>query len=373
VQSDAQMKKFKIYHKKVIYYIFENSEFKICRTDDSSYNYNFNKINGTFYRWGKTNLSSDDPLYCPLGPEILDIEVSINGCYSNCAYCYKNNSYSKAYNMNFKLFKSILDKIPPVLTQVAFGITDENANPDLLEMMRYCNHKGFIPNLTISGRHLSDKLANEFKNLLGAIAVSAHPEDKELCYNSIIKLINLGARQVNMHLVISQQNLPFIITVLQDIKTDKRLEKLNAVVFLSIKPKGRAKYLFTSLNQEQFNHLLSICKDSNLPYGFDSCSAPKFASSIFNGKMNDAEMRRLLELTESCESSLFSAYIDVHGNYWPCSFAEGEKDINPIEIIGVRDFTQELWNSKSVNIFRTELLRSTRNGIRRCLLFNSIN
>jgi len=50
-----------------------------------AYNYNFNKETGAFARWGKT--FDDDPKFAPAGPEILDIEISIDGCPNGCPFC----------------------------------------------------------------------------------------------------------------------------------------------------------------------------------------------------------------------------------------------------------------------------------------------
>lgn len=53
------------------YTIYENDRVKLIRSEN--YNYDFSKIDGFFKRWGKT--LEDDPVYCPFGPEIADIEL----------------------------------------------------------------------------------------------------------------------------------------------------------------------------------------------------------------------------------------------------------------------------------------------------------
>ncbi len=115
-------------------------ETRIVETDSSktvisnSYKYYFNKVTGMFVRWGKT--ANDDPSYSPLGPELLDIEISSGKCLANCQFCYKCNGSNKSLqNMTFEEFKTILDKIPNILTQIAFGITDIYANPDFFKMI----------------------------------------------------------------------------------------------------------------------------------------------------------------------------------------------------------------------------------------------
>ncbi len=76
------------------------------------YNYLFNLDDGFFARWGKTK--QDDPQFSPIGPELLDIEVSTI-CSNRCTWCYKSNT-SAGKNMSFSTFKSIFDKIPGSLT-----------------------------------------------------------------------------------------------------------------------------------------------------------------------------------------------------------------------------------------------------------------
>lgn len=72
------------------------------------YNYEFNSKNGHHTRWGFT--VKDDPQWSPIGPEILDIEVS-EVCHGGCAFCYKSNT-SKGKNMSLETFKTIIDKMP---------------------------------------------------------------------------------------------------------------------------------------------------------------------------------------------------------------------------------------------------------------------
>lgn len=49
------------------------------------YNMVFNKHNGTMLRWGVT--CDDDPQLAPLGPEILDLEISTGDCSGRCPWC----------------------------------------------------------------------------------------------------------------------------------------------------------------------------------------------------------------------------------------------------------------------------------------------
>ena len=85
------------------YYIRNNGHMKYTMGKD--YNYIFDRKNGFFARWGATK--EDNLQYSPIGPELLDIEVS-TVCHRSCCWCYKsNNSIGK--NMDFETFKKILE------------------------------------------------------------------------------------------------------------------------------------------------------------------------------------------------------------------------------------------------------------------------
>ncbi|MFW5804804.1 MAG: radical SAM protein [bacterium] len=351
------------------YVVIDSEETKI--TIGENYNYVFNKINGDFKRWGKT--LDDDPPFSPIGPELLDLEISINGCPNNCNFCYKNNKNIPATNMSFDTFKHIVNMMPKGLTQIAFGITGIQTNPDFIKMMQYCRQIGIIPNFTLSGIDITDKIAEKCSQLIGALAVSAYETDKNICYDTVKKFTDLGVTQTNIHLMVSEETLDFVYEVLNDRLTDERLQDMNAVVFLGVKPKGRAKSNYHSLSTEKYKELIEFCFRHKFNIGFDSCSAPKFEHAITLMELPVEKKKQLIECSESCESSLFSSYINVFGQYWHCSFAENEKGQNCVDVISVNDFLSNVWHSKAVKNFRKKSLNTMENGCRLCHVFQEIN
>ena len=354
------------------YTITENEDGKICK--GQNYNTFFNKKNGFFARYGKTQ--DEDPDFSPIGPEILDLEISINGCPNNCKFCYKGNSNVPATNMTFDTFKNILDKMPPTLTQVAFGITGVQTNPDFIKMLEYCRSKGIIPNFTLSGIDLTDELAEKISKLVGAVAVSAYETDKNICYNTVKKFVDLGITQTNIHLMCSCETENFVYEVFNDTMSDERLKGLNAIVILGVKPKGRAKDKFLPLPTEKFQELFKFCLDNKIRCGFDSCTAPKFEYAVKGMNLSEEEKTRLIQLSESCESfGLFSSYINTFGDYYPCSFSEGEEGWEEgISVLNCSDFLKDIWYSKKLNTWRDKSLTSCyKSGCRKCLIFDCIN
>jgi len=344
----------------------DSDKVKICASE--SYKYIFDKTNGNFTRWGKTY--EEDPEFSPVGPEIADIEISINGCPNACSFCYKSNTNQPATNMSLDTFKGIINKYPKTLTQVAFGITGIQTNPDFIPMMEYCREIGIVPNFTLSGIDLTDELAEKCAGIVGALAVSAYQKDKDTCYNTVKRFTDLGVTQTNIHLMVSKQTLPFVYEVLTDRLNDDRLKDMNAIVFLGVKPKGRAANGYEPISTKEYRKLIDFCFANHLAVGFDSCSAGKFEAAVKDMDLPEAHKKRLIQHSESCESSLFSSYINTLGEYWHCSFAEEECGQNKVSVLEADDFVSDVWYSDAVMKFREESIGSMKDGCRYCTIFD---
>ena len=337
--------------------IFENEKFRFVRSEH--YNYNFNKHNGFFMRWGKDE--EIDPELSPYGPEIADIEITTvcSGIPNKsgigrtlCNFCYKENTPNGKV-MSFDTFTKIIEKINinKVLTQVAFGLgSTGEENPDLWAMCEWLREKNIIPNGTVAD--VSDETATKIAKYFGACAISRY-SNKDVCYNSVKKLTDLGMSQVNIHNLICEETYEQTLETFNDIKNDPRLSKLNAIVLLSLKKKGRGEKGFTPLSQEKFTYLVNKALELKINFGFDSCSAHKFMSSIKGHK----EEEKYLQMAEPCESKLFSVYINVDGNFFPCSFAENL--YGGIPVLETDNFINEVWNNNK-DKWRETLLRQNR-------------
>ena len=194
----------------------------VMNATDENYFQIFNKTTGFNARMGKT--FEDDPSWCPLGNEILDLEISINGCPrvggASCKFCYKNNTDKPATNMSLADFKKIVGKFPRNLSQIALGITGVQTNPDFKEMLRWLREDmGIVPNYTLSGADLNDDIFEATLKYCGRVAVSVYETDKNLCYNTIKRFNERSPNFCNMHLILSDYNLKFVNEVLDDIES----------------------------------------------------------------------------------------------------------------------------------------------------------
>jgi hypothetical protein len=329
------------------YLVVDGEHVKICAGDN--YKFIFNKKNGNFRRWGKTY--NDDPDFSPIGGEILDIEITtscsgING--KVCEFCYKSNT-PNGKNMSFDTFKNIIDKMGKQLTQVAFGAdSTATANPHLWKMADYCRSIGVVPNITLA--QASDDVADKLVKLMGAVAVSRYG-DKNVCYDTVKKLTDRGMEQINIHFMISEETYEACLETLNDIENDPRLAKLNAIVLLSLKQKGRG-IKFTPLSQEKYQNLVNICLKDKINFGMDSCGAKKFLDAV----KDHPDYERFKVVCEPCESTNFSQYIDVNGVFYPCSFCEEiEGWETGIDVTKCTSVLKDVWYDSRVVAFRNKL------------------
>ena len=339
---------------------------RICRTDN--YNWNFDSNNGMFMRWGKS--IEDDPSFSPIGCEIADIEITTvcHGVAGKvCSYCYKSNT-PNGKNMSIDTFSKILKKMPRNLTQIAFGVDAAcTANPDVWKIMDLCRENNIVPNVTVAD--IDDEVADKLAKVCGAVAVTQHG-NKDVCYSSIKKLTDRGLKQTNMHIVLSAETYDLVVDTMKDITIDERLKDLNAVVFLSLKQKGRGKD-HNKMSTDQFKSIIELAFENSINFGFDSCTAAKFTEVLKDIK-SESEFKEMLPMIESCESGCFSIYINVDGEVIPCSFTEGtsgwEKGISLLD--DNVDFINDIWYGERISKFRKDLLLGqNKDGMRCCPIF----
>jgi len=342
----------------VPYKLFEDNRYKFLRSP--TYNYSFDKTDGFFMCWGKD--VKDDPSYSPYGPVLLDVEISticsgITG--TPCSWCYKSNTL-KGHNMSLETFKKIFHKLPKVLNQVAIGIGSLDANPELFQIMEYCRNNPYnyvVPNLTINGAHLTDEYAERLAELCGAVSVSRY-EPKDVCYDAVKKLTDLGLKQVNIHQITSAETYETCLEVMKDSKEDERFKKLNAIVFLALKPKGN-RNTFHKLGKDKFKTLVDYALSKDIKIGFDSCSAPMFLEAV----KDHSKYKNFEQVSEPCESFLSSLFINVFGKAVACSFLADHEGYQEIDVVNCEDFLKDVWYSEAAKQFREKLLNTESKNI----------
>lgn len=241
-------------------------------------------------------------------------------------------------------------------TQIAFGVCSVDSNPDFWNILKETRKRGIVPNLTVNGVGINDLVARRLAGLCGAVAVSVNKANKEVAYDAIKRLSqDYQMNQINIHIVLAEDTVDFIFGVIKDIKTDSRLEKLNALVMLSFKDK-RGTECYSPISLESASKLINYCLTNEVRHGFDSCFAHTYLKAI----KDRPDFERLEQYVEPCESGLFSVYINTFGLVYACSFSEGigcwKDGLNVLDF----DTIEELWNSEKVQEWRKSLLGCDR-------------
>ena len=315
------------------------------KIESKDYNCLFNFATGYMERCGCTTECDDTP---PI-PEVVDVEVTTAcegvstmttetdeatgdvtvsdyyGPKSPCKYCYKSNNPAGS-NMSLETFKTVFDKFPESVNQIAFSADSTlKANPALFEMMDYCYNNPqnniIIPSISVAQleRKEAEKLIDSY---IGCVGVSMY-ENKEVCYDTAKLLLDVAKEkgrktQVNLQVVVGAANFDHIMGILDDIKVDPRLEAINCIVYLSLKQKGRGA-AFELLSDEKWLQLLDKTMKSVEFFGVDVCSTGKLqAYSQGSEETRDVE--------EPCEAGYYSMYINKEGEMFPCSFLENTPD-----------------------------------------------
>ena len=350
------------------YEIIDNKYTKVLRGPDL--NYAFDKRNGNMLTWGKE--PKDDPDYSKIGPFIADIEITTacNGIDGVCCpFCYKANCPKGKY-MTLERFKEVFACVNQnhQLTQIAFGCDSQcKTNPDTFAIMDYTREQGVIPNVTIA--QIDQETADKLAKVCGAVAVSHYAHNPDACYNSIDALTKAGCKNINIHQLVSEETYESILELLNKVENkDPRLVNLNAIVFLALKQKGRG-IGFHRMSDDKFEEVVKKCIDLKIGYGFDSCSSVRYMKLA--AKLGIAE--KVKNYIEPCESSLFSTYVSVDGEFFPCSFLEKVDEWKEgIMLTKETNFIEDVWyNDKTVE-FRKKLLtnKCPETGCRQCPVYN---
>ena len=399
------------------YTFIDNDKFKTIH--GPNFNIFYNKETGYAERWGATRNDEDDPALCELGPTIMDMElckdvhpneehkyvnelkIEHNTCKGGCKFCYKSNSFTKySHYLSLTKFKYLLmqlanthvkinnelvffndeiiyndEKIKAIdypelnwdtdicncspLLQLAFGITNLTANPELLPICAFANKIGITPNITCHGKdEVSDSFLEGLCNMCGAVSVSKY--DKERTYNFIERLHYSGARQINMHLLVAEETYDDIQNTFIDMKNDKRLAFVDSVILLFLKQRGRGEG-FHTISEEKANQMFKSALDNDIKFGFDICCSHRFRNFVNKYPNQDLNIPNVYDF---CDSSRFSGYTNTLGEYCPCSFIEDNGIwLNGPNVFKCHNFIDDIWNGEKQQLYRSVLLGNNNHCI----------
>ena len=296
---------------------------------------------------------------------------------------------------NYKRIIEVLNQ-NNTLTQVALGIGDIDTNPDLEDILKYTRECNIVPNITINGTRMNDYYFDMLAKYCGAVSVSHYNLESTLhCINELHSRINHDnntLKNVNIHIILCKDTLEITFKFMKEYKNFIQ-EKVGAIVFLTMKPIGnRNPYISNNdskITEDEYKEIIDFAIDNGISIGFDSCGCNRFLNAIKNDN-NKYEKYKIY--SESCESTLFSIYVNVDGIVFPCSFCEHSLDFYHCTEFGIGynpkdkesciclvdknkklDLLMDVWFNERLISFRKLLIDSMKkneHNCRECPLFS---
>lgn len=266
-------------------------------------------------------------------PELADISIS-NYCTNNCDFCYRDSRPDGLF-MTVEDYKYILQCLSHShwgnVFQVALGGGEPLEHPDFLDMIKVTNEFGIVPNFTTNGIHLNKEIAHSLSGNIGAAAVSIS-DIRELTNIDLKVMFSFGIK-TNLHFLLSNETIEQAIHILEG-QFDDIAKGVNAIIFLTYKPTGRAVSDKCLIWSEELRRFLRLIHENKykIRVGFDACFVPLL---LHFTNVNPAFM-------DPCECGRFSVYIDEKLNVKPCSFTN-----KPRHSFSLRHYSfAEIWEHK---------------------------
>jgi radical SAM protein with 4Fe4S-binding SPASM domain len=159
---------------------------------------------------------------------------------------------SDRHEMDTATLKRALKKLQSIgVFHVALGGGEALLRPDLFELAHYAREIGLVPNLTLSGHSVSEKIAGQM-SVFGQVNLSIDGIDQartvfrntkmfDLADKALTLLVKAGVK-TGINCVMGRNNFESIPQLFQYAKQ----KKVNEIEFLRLKPAGRGRDLYQS-------------------------------------------------------------------------------------------------------------------------------
>ncbi len=173
-----------------------------------------------------------------------------NRCSTRCEHCYMDGGDPDPGELDTKSFKAALDILAEMkVFHIALGGGEALERDDLFEIAAYARETGLVPNLTVSGQHITPEIAKKMTvfgqvNLsidgIGGSYASYRGQDRFHTADRAIDYLITAGVPAGINCVVGKKNF----TGLGKLFKYAKKKKLNEIEFLRLKPAGRGKSLY---------------------------------------------------------------------------------------------------------------------------------
>lgn len=292
----------------------------------------------------------------PPHPEVAQIEVT-NRCNFNCAMCQRIPLKVPIRDMDFSLYKKVIDRFKPIEEVTLTGWGEPLMHPKIAVMINYAKKKGKWVSLTSNGSLLSEKLAKELIQAgLDSITFSVDeiktPKDGSLAHpvtNQIKKIEEF------LEMIRDKENKPEVIiqTTLHQGREKNLLEviKWASRIGAEMVNLNRLDIRFNKKlkrpNLEGEKRLVEKLEEWGEKYDIRVEFRPHIAFSGFSRKIYKILAPYMHQSGKHCLRVYNYMYVNVAGEVTPCCAL-------PLWSVGslLEEDLDKIWRSEKFNKFR---------------------
>lgn len=251
-----------------------------------------------------------------------------NKCSMGCPHCYMEAGKEEDHELDTHAFKKALDILAGInVFHIALGGGEALERPDLIEIAEYARAKGIVPNLTVSGLHITSRVARKMKvfgqvnismdGAMGKYDVFRGKKMFEMADNAIDILVSAGI-PTGINCVVGKRNYDEI----PQLFAYATKKKLNEIEFLRFKPSGRGRKLYDEehTTDDQNKSITPMLAGLSSQYGITAKIDCSFVPMLCYHNPSPELLEAMA--TYGCEAGNVLLGIRSDGRVSGCSFLE---------------------------------------------------
>jgi radical SAM protein with 4Fe4S-binding SPASM domain len=264
----------------------------------------------------------------------LEVHLSVtNACSAGCGHCYMGSGPRDEGELSGDEVRQAIDLLADMgVFHVALGGGEALERPDFLDLAAYVRDRGMVPNLTTSGRLVTEDVAERCRifgqvnvSIDGLARFSAAGRDAGALPQAVraVDLLRAAGVRVGVNCVLTRETLGGLDELFA-FAAERGLADLE---FLRLKPAGRGArhYAERRLTLAQHAGLFPILRDLSLRHGVAAKIDCSFVPMFCRHGPDAGVMERFS--VYGCEAGHVLLGVRSDGRFAGCSFLAGDESV----------------------------------------------
>lgn|GEM_PF-452872 len=311
---------------------------------------------------GAQDWQSKIPVPSLSAPTLVDFQITDN-CLMGCPHCYAS-SIPKGQHVPWEMVQRVVEQLADCgVCQLAIGGGEPLLHPQIGDLLKLCQDKGIVPNLTTGGMELRPDNLTLLKKYCGAIGISMegvgerYSEVRKYPFRkfeeALDKLRDAGVPTV-IQMTLSRANFDHLPEMAEFCLSRP---ELYGAIFLAYKPVGRGETYSQALStldakvvSKGLSHAFNLLSP-HMRVGYDCCMTPGVAG--VEDALKFADESNL----EGCSALRGSVGISTRLDVIPCTFTWRHR-IGNLKTEHLRD----VWRNANAERFRQRIEIKSQNN-----------